>query len=136
MTRPFLPFFNPSRPVFVKVDNFQAGGKVWKKGDGFPWDFFGVPEETVQILFFQDMLHHNEDLEEEYVSKMSVGDGLDNLTTDQLRMLVEKINEKVKVKTRTDKEFLQKKCASSKIKSKQIGLIRRWRNIYGEMEND
>lgn len=135
MTRHIIPFFNPSRPVFVKVENFQAGGKVWKKGERFNWEFINVPHETMQILFNQDYLHHNEEFEEEVVKRISVGDGLEELSLDQLHVLVEAINGKVKAKTNTNRDFLHKKCATSKVKDKQIGLIRRWRSAYGDMEN-
>jgi len=135
MTRPFIPFFNPSRPVYVKINGLQMAGKFWKKGERFNWDFFGTPHETIQQLFFNDMLHHNEELEEVAVSRISIGDGLAELSLEQLQALVENINGKVKAKTKDNKEFLQKKCTVSRIKDKQIGLIRKWRISYGELEN-
>ena len=135
MTRPFIPFFNPSRPVYVKINNLQMAGKFWKKGERFNWNFFGISYETIQQMFFNDMLHHNEELEEISVSKISIGDGLEELSLDQLHALVDNLNGKVKAKTKDSKEFLQKKCSISKIKDKQIGLIRRWRMSYGELEN-
>ena len=135
MTRPFLPFFNPSRPVFVKQNDIQMAGKVWKKGERFQWEFFGTPHDVLQQLFFNDMLHHNEELEDVAVTKISVGDGLEQYSIDQLHLLVDNLNGKVKAKTKDSREFLQKKCTTSKIKDKQIGLIRRWRISYGELEN-
>lgn len=135
MTRPILPYFNPSRPVFIKQDGLQAGGKIWKQGERFNWEFYGTPYDVIQQMFFNDQLYHNEEFEEEVAKKIAVGDGLDEFTIDQLHLLVEKINGKVKEKAKTTKEFLLKKCPTSKIKDKQIGLIRRWRNTYGEMEN-
>jgi hypothetical protein len=135
MTRPFIPFFNPSRPVYVKLNDLQLAGKFWKKGERFNWDFFGISYETIQQLFFNDMLHHNEALEEVAVSRISIGDGLAELSLEQLQALVESINGKVKAKTKDNKEFLQKKCSVSRIKDKQIGLIRKWRISYGELEN-
>lgn len=135
MTRPFLPYFNPSRPVFVKQDGLQAAGAVWKQGDRFKWEHFGTPHDIIQQMFFNDQLYHNEEFEEEAVTKIAIGDGLEELNVDQLHILVEKINAKVKDKVKTPKEFSLKKCPTSKIKEKQIGLIRRWRSTYGEMEN-
>jgi len=135
MTRPFLPFFNPARPVFVKLQGIQLAGKIWKKGDRFNWEFFGISHEVIQQLFFNDMLHHNEELEEVAATKVSIGDGLEEYSVDQLHLLVDNINGKVKAKTKNSTEFMQKKCTSSKIKDKQIGLIRRWRMSYGELEN-
>lgn len=135
MTRPFIPFFNPSRPVYVKQNDLQMAGKFWKKGERFNWDFFGTPHETIQQMFFNDQLHHNEELEEVAVTRIAIGDGLAELSLEQLQALVENINGKVKAKTKDSKEFLQKKCSVSRIKDKQIGLIRRWRTSYGELEN-
>ena len=135
MTRPFIPFFNPSRPVYVKINNLQMAGKFWKKGERFNWNFFGISYETIQQMFFNDMLHHNEELEEVAVTRIAIGDGLAELSLDQLHALVDNLNGKVKAKTKDSKEFLQKKCSVSRIKDKQIGLIRRWRTSYGELEN-
>lgn len=135
MTRPFLPFFNPSRPAYVKQDGIQLAGKVWKKGERFNWEFFGISQEIIQQLFFNDMLQHNEELEEVAAKKVSIGDGLEEYSVDQLHLLVANINGKVKAKTKNSTEFMQKKCATSKIKDKQVGLIRRWRMSYGDLEN-
>jgi hypothetical protein len=135
MTRPFIPFFNPARPVYVKQNDIQMAGKFWKKGERFNWDFFGTPHETIQQMFFNDQLHHNEALEDVAVTRIAIGDGLAELSLEQLQALVENINGKVKAKTKDSKEFLQKKCSVSRIKDKQIGLIRRWRTSYGELEN-
>jgi len=135
MTRPFLPYFNPSRPVFVKQDNLHLSGKFWSKGDRYQWDFFSVPHDRIQQMFYSDQLYHDESLEEEAVKKISIGDGLDDLTIDQLHILVDNINFKVKGKTTTAKEFLLKKCPKMpKDRELQIRKIRRWRSTYGDME--
>lgn len=129
-------YFNPSRPVFVKANILQSAGRFYKNGERFNWEFASIPPEKIQILFDQDMLHHNEDLEEEVAKKVSIGDGLDELTIEQLHVLVERINGKVKEKTTTTKEFLLKKCATlPKDREKQIRKIRAWRATYGDMEN-
>lgn len=135
MTRHILPYFNPSRPVFVKRDGLQSAGAVWKQGDRFNWEFYGTPHDVIQQMFFNDQLYHNEEFEDAVVKRISIGDGLEEYGLDQLHIIVENINGKVKNKTTTNKEFLQKKCATSRVKDKQIGLIRRWRSAYGEMEN-
>lgn len=128
-----LRIFNPSRPVFVKIP-FQSSGRVLDAGERFNWEFFQVPFEKVHILFLQGMIGHNPELEESAVKKVSIGDGLEELTIDELHVLVGNINAKVKEKTKNNGEFLSKKCATSKLKDKQIGLIRRWRMTYGDME--
>ena len=77
----------------------------------------------------------DEELEEVAAKKVSIGDGLEEYSVDQLHLLVANINGKVKAKTKNSTEFMQKKCATSKIKDKQVGLIRRWRISYGDLEN-
>ena len=138
MTRPFLPYFNPSRPVFVKKDGLQAAGAVWKQGDRFRWEHFGTSHDIIQQMFFNDQLYHNDEFEEEEeqnVAKISVGDGLDDLTLEQLHIVVERINIKVKEKVKTNKEFSDKKCPKvPKDRGTQIRRIRNWRLTYGELE--
>lgn len=131
----FLPYFNPSRPVFVKQNNLHLSGKIWKQGDRYQWDFFGVDHDRIQQMFFSDQLYHNEEFEEEVVKKIAIGDGLDDLNIEQLHIIVDNINFKVKEKTKTNKEFLLKKCPKlPKDRETQIGRIRRWRSTYGDME--
>ena len=138
MTRPFLPYFNPSRPVFVKQDGLQAAGAVWKQGDRFRWEHFGTPHDMIQQMFFSDQLYHNEEFEEKEeqdATKIVVGDGLDDLTLEQLHIVVERINAKVKEKTKTAKDFSDMKCPKiPKDRGAQIRRIRNWRLTYGELE--
>jgi len=134
MSRQMLPFFQTARPVFVKIGGFHAAGKVWKQGERFNWEFYGVPYDTIQILFLQDYLYHDPNLEEEVAKKVTIGDGLEELSIDELQTIVANINAKVKAKTKTTDEFFTKKCKESKIKDKQIGLIRRWRTSFGHLE--
>lgn len=129
-------FFNPSRPVFVKQAK-QLSGKVREVGELFDWEQFEVPLVHMQILFDQDILHHNPELEQqqEVAPPKVVGDGLDNLTLEELHIVVDKINAKVKEKTKTAKEFSDKKCAYiPKDRGAQIRRIRNWRLTYGELE--
>jgi len=65
---------------------------------------------------------------EEGETKTTVGDGLDELTVEELQVIVRTINDKVKLHTKTAKEYGLKKCKSSTILEKQRGHIRRWRN--------
>ena len=65
-----------------------------------------------------------------------VGDGLDEMTSEQLNILVKAINQKVKAKTSNETEYDRKKCRMSKVKDKQAGLIRSWRRNYGDLEVD
>lgn len=133
MSRFTNTFFQQNRPLFAKVP-FQAAGTFWKTGDRFNWEFLQIPLEKVHAVFIGGFVHHNEELEEAVIKKITIGDGLEELTIDQLQVLVNNINAKVKDKTKDNSEFLAKKCPSSKVKDKQIGLIRRWRMAYGDLE--
>ena len=126
---------NPSRPMFVKIEGFQAAGKIYKAGERFNWEFLKVPLSKVQILFNQGFIHHNPELEEKVAQKVSIGDGLEEFSVDELQVLVGNINAKVKAKV-NPKDFMAKHCKESKIKDKQIALIRTWRRNFGDLEND
>lgn len=128
-------YFNPARPVYCKLENIRVAGKDYKRGDRINWEPFGVSVAKMQILFHQGMVHHNAELEEKSVEKVRIGDGLEQLTIEQLHLLVADINGKVKKHTKDAAEFFSKKCKESKIKDKQIGLIRSWRLSYGEIES-
>lgn len=134
MTRQSEATFQHNRPLFVKVHDLQAAGKFWTLGERFHWEYLHIPVEKVQILFNQGFVHHNPELEEAVMKRVAIGDGLEEFSIDQLQVLVNNINAKVKDKTSNPSEFLKKKCATSKIKDKQIGLIRSWRMTYGSME--
>lgn len=133
MSRHNNAFFQQNRPLFVKYA-LQAAGSFWKVGERFNWEFLQIPIDKVHNLFLQGFVHHNPELEEEVVKKITIGDGLEEYNVDQLHVLVGNINARVKGKTKDTSEFLAKKCPTSKIKDKQIGLIRRWRMSYGELE--
>ena len=130
--------FDPRRPLFV-TQSFQAFNRVWAVESNFPWEDMGMSyqEDTIHQLYNYNFLNHRPDLETLFVdeSRKAVGDGLEELPLDGLHMLVQTINKQVRDKCKTDKEFSLKKCPMSRIKDKQIGLIRRWRMTYGNLEN-
>jgi len=132
MENPMNRTFQHNLPLFVK-DEFGAQGKSWKRGKHFPWLEMGIDVNKVQILFNQGKVHHNEEKEKEH---KTVGDGLNELGLNELKALVDTINETVKKKTATKAEAHSKRCRTSTIADKQRGHIRRWRNLYGHMEND
>lgn len=124
--------FQFDKPVFVKIP-FQSRGRVWSIDQHFKWKEMNIDRHRVRVLFQQGYLYHDDDMEEA-VNQAKIGDGLNELDIESLHALVDKINEKVKAAVKTDYEWKRKKCPSSKIKDKQIGLIRRWRNLYGQIE--
>lgn len=123
--------FQHARPIYVKIP-FRSNAKTYERGEEYPWQTLKVDVEKVTTLFNQGFLHHNDKHEE--ASKGTIGDGLDALSMDELKLVVEKINETVKTKARNNTEYLRKKVPTSKVKEKQIGHIRRWRMTYGDME--
>ena len=132
MTR---PPFQYDKPVFVRNPNgLLMSGKRYAKGDLVPWKERGLPLSNIERMYNEHHLHHNEDMEE--AVKAPVGDGLDEMSVEQLHILVKTINAKVKAKTSNEAEFDRKKCRLSKVKDKQAGLIRSWRRNYGDLEVD
>lgn len=132
MTR---PPFQYDKPIFVRNPNgLLLSGRRYPKGALVPWKERGLPKDKIERLYNETHLHHNEELEE--VVAAPVGDGLDEMNLEQLDILVKAINAKVKAKTKNSTEFDKKKCRSSRVKDKQIGLIRSWRRNYGHFEAD
>lgn len=121
--------FQINSPVFVRIP-FQSRGKIWERGKPFKWAEMGMDEKRIRIMYNQGFLFHDDDLAANLDTSV-VGDGLDELDLDSLHALVKQINEKVKAKAKTEKEFLRSKCKISKIRDKQTGLIRSWRRTYG-----
>ena len=120
------------KPLFVKVDQITSAGKIYKRGALFDWQTKEVPKEKIMIMYNQGMLYHNEELESK---QKTIGDGLDALTIDELHALKDSINAKVKKAAKNKTEAEKKKCPHSTIPDKQRGHIRRWRSLYGELEN-
>lgn len=123
--------FQHNRPVFVRTP-FRSNAKDYKRGEEYPWQILKVDQDKVTSLFNQGFIHHNEAHEEK--TKGKIGDGLDELTIEELHVLVERLNKIVRTKAANKTEATKKKVPTSKVKGKQIGHIRRWRMTYGDME--
>jgi hypothetical protein len=120
----FLPFqLDWVHTVKIPV---KGEGTDWQAGDIFDWKDRGVPWRTVNTLFSQGYLTQEPPSEEN--KKVVVGDGLDELNSDELSAIVKNINAKVKQFTKTEREYNTKKCKASSITKKQRGHIRTWRN--------
>ena len=130
MSRHYVPL-QFDRPLFVKLP-FTSHAKKYDRGDEYPWDILGVDKDKVLTLYNKGYIHHNEAFEKD--RKGTIGDGLNEATIDQLHILVDQINEKVEEKATSTTEYKKKKCRKSTLKDKQVGHIRRWRNLYGSME--
>lgn len=125
--------FQVDRPVFVKIP-FTASGRSLKVGDQFKWLETGFPRDRAMTLYNQGFLYHSDEKVAEKRDE-TLGDGLEALSETELASLVKKLNETVKAKTKSETEFNKKKVKTSKIKWKQIGLIRSWRSQWGHLED-
>jgi len=121
--------FQFDRPVFVKVP-IQARGRIWETDTIFKWKEMNMDRHRIQLLYNQGFLYHDDDLEAG-TDTSKIGDGLEELDLESLHALVKNINTKVKDKAKNDIEFNRRKCKTSLIKHKQIGIIRTWRHVYG-----
>lgn len=132
MTRPLLPYFDPSRPVFVK-QQAQLSGKVRKVGEIFDWQFFNVSFEKIQSLFFSDILHHNIELEQQKAREVP-HKALEEMNIAELHIYIDVLNEKLKPKLKTAKEFSLKKCPKvPKDCDLQVRKIKSWKLTYGHL---
>jgi hypothetical protein len=133
MTRPFLPFFDPTRPVFAKQAGVNLGNKVRKRGELYDWQAFGEPYEKMLIFFNQDFVYHDYDLEEAKLKEVAIKD-LEEMTILELHLYIDNLNSKLRPKLKTDKEFSLKKCPKvPKDTELQVRKIKFWRATYGHL---
>lgn len=117
-----MNYFQLDRPIFVRIE-FSARNKTWKVGDHLPWREMNLPQDKIQILFNNGFLIHSDESE----NLMQVGDGLEALDSEGLQQIVDDYNKRIKAVCTVDSHFLRRKCPSSRIATKQRGLIRSWR---------
>lgn len=128
--------FQTDLPVFVRstpagMDYIKMSGRKYHVGDHIPWQELGFEYEIIKRFFDLKLFHHNT----EKTVESRVGDGLDMMTYEELESLVDSINAKVKKHTRTEADFNKYKVKKSKIRDKQMGLLRSWRRFYGRFES-
>lgn len=116
------------RPVWVKIP-FKAFGRDWKAGEEFNWQTQPCRKEdypqmlkNIHLFFNLGKIHHDSARD----CQNKVGDRLSELNKEQLMTLVRMVNDVVKKRCVTDKEFQDKKIKQSKIVEKQRGIIRAW----------
>lgn len=114
--------FQFDRPVFVRIP-FDARGKTWKREEHLPWKEMNFPTDTIQILYNNGYLIHNDEIE----TRLQVGDGLEALDMVGLKQIVDDYNERIKEVVKTDLDFKRRKCPSSTLADRQRGLLRSWR---------
>lgn len=123
-------------PVFVRatipgLGYLKFGGRKYKVGDHLPWKELHVSYDVVKKMMDLHYLHHSDERTVDH----KVGDGLDTMTIEELENLVDSLNAKVKENTATEIAYNKYKCKRSKIRDKQMGLIRSWRRHYGKFES-
>lgn len=129
----FLPFFDPTRPVFVKQDGINLGNKVRKRGEYYDWQAFGEPYEKMVIMFNNDQIYHDPELEEIKAKEVAIKD-LEEMTIAELHLYIDKLNERLRPKLKTNKEFSLKKCPKvPKDTETQVRRIKNWRLTYGHL---
>lgn len=129
----FLPFFDPTRPVFVKQDGLNLGNKVRKRGEYYDWQFFGEPYEKMVIMFNNDQIYHDPELEEIKSKEVATKD-LEEMTIAELHLYIDRLNERLRPKLKTNKEFSLKKCPKvPKDTETQVRRIKNWRLTYGHL---
>ena len=114
--------FQIDRPVFIRIP-FQMRGKLWGREEHLPWKEMNLDQDTIHILYNSGQLYHSDTQE----VSMQVGDGLEAIDSPGLQQIVDDYNKRIKAVTATDAIFLRRKCPSSKIATKQRGLLRSWR---------
>jgi hypothetical protein len=128
-----LPFFDRTRPVFIKQAEVQLSGKVRKRGEHFDWEAFGVPYHTMLMLFNQDFVYHDESLEEEKFHEVAAKD-LEEMNIAELHIYIDRINVRVKPKFKNDKDYNTKKCPKvAKDCEMQVRKIKNWKLTYGHL---
>lgn len=112
-------------PVFVRSFHFPVvcQGKTFVKDQHFPWKEMGLDAKIVEQLFAIDRLYHNPELEK----AAKVGDRLEELTPTNLQKLYTLVNSDMKTVLKVSKaDFTRYKIKHSKVREKQIGLMRSW----------
>lgn len=116
--------FNTNVPVFVR--SFYRPiiwqGKKFHHNEHFPWQEMNMPYETAKTLFYSEQLYHNPELEKQ----TRVGDQLEALEMPQIEKLVGLLNAEVKERTVSTQEYNKKKLKQSRVRDRQVGLIRSW----------
>lgn len=120
--------FQYNRPVFISIPKLKVNNRKYSFGDELKWREIGLEEDVVLRMYTQHQVGHSDDLENKQVLRSS--DGLDDETAEGLQKIVKDINNRPKVKD------AGKKCSSSKIRDKQIGLIRSFRRNYSHLLED
>jgi hypothetical protein len=115
--------FNPMRPVFVKFpQGLNFGGTKYKKSQEVPWVYLGIDEERIKILVQNDILYHSYELEKQN----KVGDGLQEMSFDQLKTLYNLMNSELKNRSLTKEDYNKNKIKWSLVEDRLRANFRSW----------
>lgn len=118
-------FFNPDKPLFVIDRHYPliSKGKTYGYKDHWPWKETGVNIKAAKNLF--DLMKVNHVSEWEDFNGFAT---VSTLTPTNLDKLILRVNDRINKLTPTKQEYNKRKIKLSKIREKQEGLCRTWRN--------
>lgn len=98
------------------------GGKRFKKSQEVDWVSLDLDEDRIKTLFYNKFLYHNPELEVE----AKVGDRLEEMDFEQLKVLYRLMNAIIQDKTTTKEEYNKKKIKWSVVETKLRAFIRKF----------
>lgn len=129
--------FDRSRKVFVHsippgLKHLNLGGIFLDRRDEVNWEEWGLSEKTIRNTW--QFLFHSKELETEKYGKD--GDGLDNMSPEELADIINGINKNLEIKFHGDEhEVKKRRClfpqGGRENKKRVIPRIREWRRKYG-----
>lgn len=112
-------------PVFVKTPVLTVSGKVFKRGDYFPWSELQVDPSRVALMYNQKLLNHDANK----VQENGLGDRLGEINGRDLKSLVHLLNTDMrKNHCATEEEFKRKRCRQSAKPETQRIYLRQFLN--------
>lgn len=110
-------------PLYVKVPVLTTQGKVYKRGDYFPWAEIQVDPKKVSQMYRQKLVYHNDN----FAKQDGHGDRLGEMNAQQLKSLAQMLNTELRKKhCATEEDFKRKRCRFSTIKDTQRRFLRQF----------
>lgn len=110
-------------PLYVKAPVLTIQGKVFKKGDYFPWSEMSADASKIAALYRQRLVHHDANKAKED----GTGDRLGEINGRDLKSLAGLLNHHLKKNhCATEEEFKRRRCRQSSIADTQRRFIRQF----------
>lgn len=110
-------------PLYVKAPVLTVKGKVYKRGDYFPWTELNLDPAKIAALYRTKQVYHNAN----FAQEDGTGDRLGEMTQPQLRSIVGLLNTKLKKDhCATEEDFKKKRCRQSNSLDTQRRFIRQF----------